>query len=61
MKKQSNVLFATVKNANIKSLTKIVHETSATDFGNQAKVFTLADLWNIQRQCKSRTQRRFLY
>ena len=61
MKKQSIVLFATVKKANIKSLTEIVQETLATDFGNQAKVFTVADLWNIQRQCKSRAQRRFLH
>ena len=52
MKKQSNVLFATVKKANIKSLTEIVQETLATDLGNQAKVFTVADLWNIKGSVK---------
>jgi hypothetical protein len=61
MKKQSNTLFATVSNRVLNGLTIEVKETIA--FGlvvPSQKIFTSAELWNIQRQTKSRTQRRFL-
>ena len=61
MKKQSNTLFATISNRVLTSLTTEVKETIAFDLvAPQHKIFTTADLWNIQRQTRARAQRRFL-
>lgn len=60
MKKQSTILFSTLSADVLNSLTTIVSETIATGFNQPAKkTFTAAELWNIQRQGKSRTQRRY--
>ena len=60
MKKQTNTLFATISKAQVEKLTSIINETLATGFHNaKSKIFTTADLWNIQRQGRSRVQRRF--
>lgn len=59
MKKQSN-LFGAINKFQVEGLTHIIQETLATGFSKN-KIFTAADLWNIQRQNKSRTPRRFSY
>jgi hypothetical protein len=64
MKMQTNFsLFASISKTQVKNLTREVKETLAVDFEhNQNKTFSVADMWNIQRQGKSRTQRRgFIY
>lgn len=62
MKKNSNTLFATISSEMVENLTTIVKETLANGFtAAKNKNFTAADLWNIQRQGKSRTQRRFSF
>lgn len=58
MKKESNTLFATISKVSLENLTIVVKETLAIGFKQPtAKIFTAADLWNIQRQGKSRIQR----
>lgn len=52
MKKQSTNQFSQISKEQTEILTTVVSETLATGF-NQAKTFSTADLWNIQR--KSRT------
>lgn len=60
MKKQLNVL-DNLSDLQIKGLTSIVKETIAQEvIGINQQVFTSADLWNIQRNLKTRSQRRFL-
>lgn len=60
MKKQSIGLLTQISTKELRNLTSIVKETSATGFIHlKNKVFTASDLWNIQRQGKSKTQRRF--
>jgi len=62
MKKNSNNLFATISTSMVQNLTTVVKETLATGFNApKTKVFTAADLWSIQRQGKSRIQRRFSF
>ncbi|MEO5892398.1 MAG: hypothetical protein ABIQ31_19270 [Ferruginibacter sp.] len=62
MKKQSNNLFAAISTQMVENLTTVVKETLATGFNQpKGKIFTAADLWNIQRQNRSRTQRRFSF
>ena len=59
MKKQSTARFIQMAPAQLDNLTTIVPETLATAFQlPKAKLFTAADLWSIQRQAKSRVQRR---
>jgi hypothetical protein len=59
MKKQFTSLFTQISTEELKNLTRLVKETPATDFINSRnKIFTASDLWNIQRQGKSRIQRR---
>lgn len=61
MKKSSNVLFRDLSESSLSGLTKQVREILHTGFGAPAhKIFTEADLWNIQRQRKSLATRRFL-
>ena len=60
MKKQSTTLFAQLGESAMKSLTNIVDEKLAFDIEpTQPKIFTAAELWNIQRQKKAITRRRF--
>ncbi|MEP7143555.1 MAG: hypothetical protein ABI707_11825 [Ferruginibacter sp.] len=59
MKKQSTGLFIQMSAQQLENLTSEVKETLAIGFDqHKSKIFTAADLWNIQRQGKSRTQRR---
>jgi len=61
MKKTLNSPFAPLAKNELNNLTIVVKETIALGLGNTvSKVFTTADLWNIQRQTKTRMQRRFL-
>jgi hypothetical protein len=62
MNTQANNLFKAISNVETKKMVEVVSETLA--FGmHKEKVFTTADLWNIQRQRKSfagNSGRRFL-
>ena len=60
MKTQNGILLAPLSEEKLKSLTTEVKETLAKDFiKTNARAFTTADLWNIQRQQKARVQRRY--
>ncbi len=62
MKKNSNTLFPQLSLEEKLSLTETVKETLAEGFmPANKKVFTDAELWNIQRQRKAIVQRRFLF
>ncbi|MEJ7586142.1 MAG: hypothetical protein WKI04_01145 [Ferruginibacter sp.] len=62
MKKQSHTLFTKISKDTLSGLTREVKEKLATGFNLSAKkTFTVADLWNIQRQRKSMVQRRFSF
>ena len=59
MKMQSTNLLNQMSNMEVKDLTTLVKET--LDFGycnKQHKIFSAADLWNIQRQRRSINVRR---
>lgn len=59
MKKQSITLFTGLSEAQVNSLTTIVAETLAFNQEKpKTKVFTAAELWNIQRQKKAILTRR---
>ena len=60
MKKQSNTLFTGISKEQVENLTTIVKETIVAGYNHaQTKLFTAADLWNIQKQKKGFGQRRF--
>jgi hypothetical protein len=60
MKATSNK-FALVQTSTLEELTTVVKETLApASMLSQHKTFSAANLWNIQRQGKSRVQRRFI-
>lgn len=62
MKKQSNSLFTQISTQQLEHLTTIVKETLVAGFNpSKSKIFTVADLWNIQRQRKSTTQNKFSF
>ncbi|MBC7890260.1 MAG: hypothetical protein H7Z13_20485 [Ferruginibacter sp.] len=62
MKKQSASILTQISTEQLQRLTTIVTETVATGFDQpKGKKFTTADLWNIQRQGKTRIQRRFIF
>jgi len=58
MNTSNNNLLKAISAAETKVLTTIVTETIATGI-NQHKHFTAADLWNIQRQKRSVSRKRF--
>jgi len=59
MKRQSNSLFTPLGKEELNALTTTVNEVVAFDFKNAGnKIFSAADLWNIQRQRRSFVQRR---
>ena len=61
MKKQLFNSFLPVSKTEMSILTTEVKETLATNFETtQAKIFSAADLWNIQRNKKRNTGRKFL-
>ena len=57
MKKQSTTVFTQLSSENLSNLTTIVAETLAMDVAK--KSFSAADLWYIQRQKRSFSQRRY--
>ncbi|MDB5230517.1 MAG: hypothetical protein JWN76_1322 [Chitinophagaceae bacterium] len=60
MKTQSTQLLPAINQNDLDRLTHVVKETVATSLENQAKVFSAADLWKIQRTRKMRVQRRMI-
>lgn len=61
MKRQSNLFFGQIDKEEILKLTNIVRETIAVPEKQiDEKIFSAADLWNIQRQKRNFSQRRFL-
>lgn len=61
MKKQFNILSASISEETLANLTKEIKETIAFDFLQpKPKCFTVAELWNVQRLVKTRPQRRYL-
>ena len=62
MKKQTTSLLNEMIAKDLANLTKVVCETLAIGFhAPKPETFTAAGLWNIQRQGKSRVQRRFSF
>ena len=62
MRKQLNGLLSELRTEQLEILTTIVKETLAVDCRMpKVNVFTAAQLWNIQRQGKSRIQRRLSF
>ena len=60
MKTQSANFFNEISKAQMVSLTSEVKETLALDhIEKNGRIFSAVDVWNIQRQKKSRIQRRF--
>lgn len=59
MKRTNNSLFNRLSAAAIENLTREVKETLDLQPAKQP-VFTAADLWNIQRQARVRSSRRFI-
>ncbi|MGG9964789.1 hypothetical protein [Ferruginibacter sp. SUN106] len=59
MKKETTLNFAKISKEQLNELTTTVNETVATDFV-PAKIFTVVDLWNIQRKSKPRINGRYL-
>lgn len=57
MKKQSTNQFLQISNEVTEKLTSVVKETLAVGF-IQTKIFSTADLWNIQRRSKTMMSRR---
>jgi hypothetical protein len=56
----NNNLFVTLNAAEIEALTNTVNETLALGIVPVKKpVFTVVDLWKVQRQARMRPQRRF--
>ena len=59
--KASSTKFAPIEPSTLKGLTEVVKETLApASMLGQHKIFSAADLWNIQRQARQRVQRRFI-
>ena len=58
MKKQSTNQFSQTRKEQTEILTTVVSETLATGF-NQAKTFSTADLWNIQRKRRTMMIRKY--
>ena len=64
MKKQLNSLLSQLRIEQLEILTTLVKEALVTETAYnlpKTKIFSASDLWNIQRQGKSRIQRRFSF
>ncbi|CAN5822979.1 hypothetical protein BH11BAC3_BH11BAC3_03880 [soil metagenome] len=60
MKKQSTTLFTQISKEVVNNLTTIVSESLVKNYlPERSKVFSSADLWNIQRQKRALVQRRY--
>jgi hypothetical protein len=61
MKRTNNNLFNRLSCSTLENLTREVRESLDVELQViKQPVFTAADLWNIQRQGRTRTSRRFL-
>ncbi|MBS1628111.1 MAG: hypothetical protein JSR09_05300 [Bacteroidetes bacterium] len=60
MKTQHTNLLNKLNVTELSELTEVTKETIATEIKNHSKVFSCADLWNIQRSAKARVLRRHL-
>ncbi|MES2849547.1 MAG: hypothetical protein V4685_10865 [Bacteroidota bacterium] len=59
--KASSTKFAQLEPLTLAELTTVVKETLVPASAlSQQKIFSAAELWNIQRQTKQRVQRRFI-
>ncbi|MEP7143554.1 MAG: hypothetical protein ABI707_11820 [Ferruginibacter sp.] len=62
MRTQLTSLLSQLRTEQLEILTTLVKETLVTEHSlPKSKTFTAADLWSIQRQGKSRIQRRFSF
>jgi hypothetical protein len=62
MRTDNTNLFASISNDHINQLVKEVKETVATDANlENAKTFSAADLWRIQKNRRMRVQRRLIF
>jgi hypothetical protein len=62
MRRQLTSLLSQLRTEQLEILTTLVKETLAIEYSlPKSKTFTSADLWNIQRQGKSRIQRRLSF
>jgi hypothetical protein len=62
MRTDNNNLFASISNDQMNQLVKEVKETIATDANlENAKTFSAADLWKIQKNRRTRIQRRGIF
>lgn len=62
MKKQSTTLFSQINTQQFENLTTVAQETLAMGFKQPAsRIFTAAELWDIQRRQKSHIQRRLSF
>ncbi len=59
MRKQNEIKFSKISKEQIIDLTTVVNETIAINFV-PVKSFTIVDLWNIQRRCKTMSNRKHL-
>ena len=57
MKKQTTNQLSQISKEQTANLTAVVNETLAVGF-NQARTFSTADLWNIQRRSRTMLNRR---
>ncbi len=57
MKKQTTNQFSPISKEQTEKLTTVVNETIALDI-NPVKIFSSADLWNIQRRGRTMMSRR---
>ena len=63
MKQSLSILLEKLTSKQVQKLTVITDETLAYNLVKlqpTKKIFTAAELWNIQKNVKTRTQRRFL-
>ncbi|MBS1639589.1 MAG: hypothetical protein JSR12_05990 [Bacteroidetes bacterium] len=60
MKTQNTNFLNKLNVPEISELTEVTAETLATEIKNHNKIFSCADLWNIQRSAKARVLRRHL-
>ena len=62
MKKLINNLFSQISEEQVKNLTTVINETVAFEITqSHNRVFTAADLWNIQRNKRSVSGRRMSF
>ncbi len=62
MKKQLNILFTGIGKEETERLTQVVKETAAVcEKQADSRIFSRADLWNIQRQKRDFLHRRYSF